>query len=114
MNDTSGSPACGWQPLVGLRVLDFSLLLPGPFATVTLADLGAEVIKIEPLGGDFARRMAGPMFAMANRNKQILALDLKNQATRPLIERLARCADLVVEGFSTGVAARLMVDHPCL
>jgi len=114
MNDTSGSPACGWQPLVGLRVLDFSLLLPGPFATVTLADLGAEVIKIEPLGGDFARRMAGPMFAMANRNKQILALDLKNPATRPLIERLARCADLVVEGFRPGVAARLMVDHPCL
>ena len=79
-----------WQPLAGLRVLDFSLLLPGPFATVTLADLGAEVIKIEPLTGDFARRMAGPMFAMANRNKQILALDLKNPATRPLIERLAR------------------------
>ena len=103
-----------WQPLAGLRVLDFSLLLPGPFATVTLADLGAEVIKIEPLTGDFARRMAGPMFAMANRNKQILALDLKNPATRPLIERLARWADLVVEGFRPGVAARLKVDHPYL
>lgn len=72
MNDISDPPECpdsGWQPLAGLRVLDFSLLLPGPFATVTLADLGAEVIKIEPLTGDLGRRMAGPMFAMANRNK---------------------------------------------
>ena len=117
MNDISDPPECpdsGWQPLAGLRVLDFSLLLPGPFATVTLADLGAEVIKIEPLTGDFARRMAGPMFAMANRNKQTLALDLKNPAVRPLIERLARWADVVVEGFRPGVAARLEVDYPSL
>lgn len=104
----------GWQPLRGLRVLDFSLLLPGPFATVTLADLGADVIKIEPLTGDFARRMAGPMFEMANRNKQTLALDLKNPATRPIIERLAKWADLAVEGFRPGVASRLKVDYPSL
>ncbi|MDT0496147.1 CaiB/BaiF CoA-transferase family protein [Algiphilus sp. W345] len=103
-----------WLPLSGLRVLDFSLLLPGPFATVTLADLGAEVIKIEPPAGDFARRMAGPMHAMANRNKRTLALDLKNPAVRPLIERLARWADVAVEGFRPGVAQRLGVDHATL
>ncbi|MEW6168248.1 MAG: CaiB/BaiF CoA-transferase family protein [Pseudomonadota bacterium] len=103
--------ADGWLPLQGLRVLDFSLLLPGPFATVTLADLGAEVLKIEPPGGDFARRMAGPMHAMVNRNKRTLVLDLKNPAARPLVERLAGWADVVVEGFRPGVAARLGVDH---
>ncbi len=103
-----------WQPLAGLRVLDFSLLLPGPFATVTLADLGAEVIKIEPLGGDFARRMAGPMFAMANRNKQALALDLKNPSARTLIERLTRWADFAVEGFRPGVAERLGINYSSL
>ncbi|WP_370305453.1 CaiB/BaiF CoA transferase family protein [Sinimarinibacterium flocculans] len=104
----------GWLPLDGLRVLDFSLLLPGPFATVTLADLGAEVLKIEPLAGDFARRMAGPMHTMVNRNKRTLALDLKNPAARPLIERLACWADVVVEGFRPGVAQRLGVDHAAL
>ena len=61
-------PANGWQPLAGVRVLDFSLLLPGPFATVILADLGADVAKIEPPGGDFARQMPVAMFRMANRN----------------------------------------------
>jgi crotonobetainyl-CoA:carnitine CoA-transferase CaiB-like acyl-CoA transferase len=103
-----------WLPLAGLRVLDFSLLLPGPFATVTLADLGADVIKIEPPAGDYARRMAGPMHAMANRNKRTLALDLKNPAVQPLIARLARWADIAVEGFRPGVAQRLGVDYPRL
>lgn len=112
MNKDTASEA--WLPLRGLRVLDFSLLLPGPFASVTLADLGAEVVKIEPLGGDFARRMAGPMFEQANRNKRCLALDLKNPAARPLIERLARWADVVLEGFRPGVAARLRIDHATL
>lgn len=112
---TSSTPSNkAWQPLSGLRVLDFSLLLPGPFATVTLADLGAEVIKIEPLGGDFARRMGGPMFAMANRNKQALALDLKNPSARALIERLTRWADFAVEGFRPGVAERLGINYSSL
>lgn len=111
---TTDSSASPWLPLRDLRVLDFSLLLPGPFASVTLADLGAEVLKIEPLTGDFARRMAGPMFEQANRNKRCLALDLKNPAVRPLIERLARWADVVIEGFRPGVSARLHIDHATL
>ncbi len=112
---TSTAAARGpWLPLSGLRVLDFSLLLPGPFATVTLADLGAEVVKIEPLSGDFARRMAGPMHTMANRNKRTLALDLKNPAVRPLIERLVRWADIAVEGFRPGVVQRLGIDYASL
>lgn len=100
---------CGWLPLVGLRVLDFTSLLPGPFVSVTLGDLGAEVIKIEPPGGDFARRMAGPMQAMVNRNKRALALDLKRPACRALVECLARWADIALEGFRPGVAERLGV-----
>lgn len=114
MSPASVQAAPSWLPLSGLRVLDFSLLLPGPYATVTLADLGAEVVKIEPPAGDFARRMAGPMHAMANRNKRTLALDLKNPAARPLVERLARWADVVVEGFRPGVAQRLGIDHAAL
>lgn len=114
MSKTSAQSAPSWLPLAGLRVLDFSLLLPGPFATVTLADLGADVLKIEPPAGDHARRMAGPMHAMANRNKRILALDLKNAGARPLIARLTRWADVVVEGFRPGVAQRLSIDHASL
>ena len=59
MNDTSGSPACGWQPLVGLRVLDFSLLLPGPFATVTLADQNAITASILAIGDVGANNHGG-------------------------------------------------------
>lgn len=114
MSAASGQAARSWLPLEGLRVLDFSLLLPGPFATVTLADLGADVLKIEPPAGDHARRMAGPMHAMANRNKRVLAVDLKNPAARPLIARLARWADVAVEGFRPGVARRLCIDHAAL
>ena len=66
----------GWGALQGLRVLDFSALLPGPFATQILADLGADVIKVEPPRGDNARHMPMEMFRMANRNKRSISLDL--------------------------------------
>lgn len=93
--------------LSGLRVLDFTALLPGPFATVILADLGADVIKVEPPAGDFARKMPVEMFRVANRNKRSLVLDLKNPDSIPVIERLARWADVAMEGFRPGVAQRL-------
>ena len=95
--------------LSGVRVLDLTALLPGPFATVILADLGADVIKVEPPGGDFARQMPVEMFRVANRNKRSIALDLKNERSREVIARLARWADVAVEGFRPGVVDRLGV-----
>ena len=95
--------------LSGVRVLDFTALLPGPFTTVILADLGADVIKIEPPTGDFARQMPVEMFRVANRNKRSLVLDLKNEQSREVIARLARWADVAVEGFRPGVVDRLGV-----
>lgn len=107
-------PAKGWRPLAGVRVLDFSLLLPGPFTTVILADLGADVAKIEPPGGDFARQMPVAMFRMANRNKRSAILDLKHPDAAEVVERLARWADVAIEGFRPGVADRLGIGHDAL
>ncbi|MEX2520052.1 MAG: CoA transferase [Paracoccaceae bacterium] len=97
----------GWKPLAGVRIADFSLLLPGPVATLILADLGAEVIKVEPQAGDPARGMKSAMFAGANRNKSSLALDLKSPDAGAVVERLAEWADVAIEGFRPGVADRL-------
>ncbi|HCW50556.1 MAG TPA: carnitine dehydratase [Clostridiales bacterium] len=106
--------------LHGLRVLDLTFYLPGPYATLFLADLGAEVIKIEnPAGGDPLRRL-GPeggtpsgsvFFRAVNRNKKSVTLDLKTPEGRDLFLRLAATADAVIEQFRPGVAARLGVDH---
>jgi alpha-methylacyl-CoA racemase len=105
------------QPLSGLLVLDFTTLLPGPLATLLLAEAGAEVIKIEPPGGENMRhyepRFDGEsaMFSLLNRGKKSLMLDLKNDADRtrlmPLIER----ADVLVEQFRPGVMQRLGLGY---
>ena len=101
------------RPLDGIRILDFTRVLAGPLATALLADLGAEVIKIEPPQGDDYRAI-GPMkngesalFSVMNRGKKSLVLDLKSAAARELVEALARQADVVVENFRPGVAERL-------
>ena len=111
---TAAQERPAWRPLADVKVLDFSLLLPGPFGTLALADLGADVVKIEPPGGDFAREIPFAMFRMANRNKRSVVLDLKSPAARPIVERLAAWADVAVEGFRPGVAARLGIDHATL
>lgn len=107
-------------PLAGVRVLDLTRLLPGPVATLHLADLGAEVIKIEDTGvGDYARSMspaAAPgedsyFFRIANRNKRALRLDLKQSAGVEVFLRLAREADVVVESFRPGVVDKLGVGY---
>src|SRR5262245_14013374 len=105
------------QPLAGLLVLDFTTLLPGPLATLLLAEAGAEVIKIEPPGGENMRhyepRFDGEsaMFALLNRGKTSLVLDLKQKTAhdklRPLLER----ADVLVEQFRPGVMARLGLGY---
>lgn len=110
----SEAPISGWQPLRDVRVLDLSALLPGPFATLALADLGADVVKVEPPSGDFARRMPSSLFRMANRNKRSLAIDLKRPESAEVMRRLAQWADVAIEGFRPGVADRLGVGPDAL
>ncbi len=107
-------------PLTGLRILDLSRLLPGPFATLVLADLGADVVKIEdPRGGDPLRLVPpappgaadGASFQALNRNKRSLALDLKLPSGRDAFLEMAAKADVVVESFRPGVMDKLGVGY---
>jgi len=105
-------------PLAGIRVLDLTRLLPGPVATLHLADLGAEVIKIEdPQVGDYARTLGtghgedSAYFRMINRNKQGLRLDLKQPAGVEVFMRLAATADVIVDSFRPGVMDKLGVGY---
>ena len=108
-------------PLDGIRVLDFSKVLAGPQCAQYLGELGADVVKVEPIGtGDDTRHWppfsdgTGTIFMSANRNKRSIALDLKSAEGREVCHRLAREADVVIESFGPGVAARLGVDHDTL
>ncbi|CAA0097847.1 Acetyl-CoA:oxalate CoA-transferase [Starkeya nomas] len=107
-------------PLAGLRVLDFSRMLAGPFCTALLADAGADVIKIESPEGDDARHFAprvggeSAYFLLINRGKRSLVLDLKSEEGRCTVHALAREADVVVENFRPGVARRLGIDYETL
>jgi crotonobetainyl-CoA:carnitine CoA-transferase CaiB-like acyl-CoA transferase len=100
--------------LSGIRVLDLTRLLPGPYCTLVLADLGATVDKVEEIGtGDYLRHMppfeggVSGMFLSLNRDKRSLALDLKAEGGAALLLELVRAHDVVVEGFRPGVLARL-------
>jgi len=91
----------------GVKVLDLSTLLPGPMCSLFLADLGADVIKIESLSGDAMRRFQNetgksPYFNALNRNKKSIALNLKTSEGRKIFMKLARSADVVIEGFRPG------------
>jgi len=103
--------------LDGVRVIDFSTLLPGPYCTLRLADLGAEVIKVEPPEGDPARSRScaihgtGVVFLANNRNKQSVCIDLKSASGQRQAHELLRTADVVVEGFRPGVTERLGIDY---
>src|SRR5256885_16189773 len=101
------------QPLSGILVLDFTTLLPGPLATLMLAEAGAEVIKIErPEGEDMRARAGhtvadGAAFALVNRGKKGIALDLKDGSERSKLRALLEKADVLVEQFRPGVMQRL-------
>lgn len=105
--------------LDGVRVLDLTRLLPGPYATQLLADAGADVIKIEDTdSGDYARHMppvtdsgVGAVFDGVNRGKRSVALDLKTDGGRDAFYRLLDDSDVVFEGFRPGVAERLGIDY---
>ena len=109
------------QPLAGIRVLDFSTLLPGPLATLLLAEAGAEVIKIERPGRGDEMRSYVPKFgtdsvnfAMLNRGKRSLALDLKDTRALERLRPLVKTADIVVEQFRPGVMDRLGLGYDSL
>ena len=110
-------------PLEGVRVLDLSRLLPGPFCSLLLADFGAEVVKVEDLGmGDYARwsppfyegaedTAKGALFLGLNRNKSSIRLNLKDEGGREVLLRLVQDADVVLESFRPGVLDRLGVGY---
>ncbi|MYN13064.1 CoA transferase [Pusillimonas sp. TS35] len=118
---SNGNGGVARPPLEGMKVLDLSQIMAGPYCTMVLADLGAEVIKVEkPLTGDDAREM-GPYvngesscFAQINRNKLGISLNLKDPAAREILYDMVRWADVVVENYRVGVTRSLGVDYASL
>ena len=116
------SPAPGGaQPLKGVRVLDLTQFLSGPYATQILGDLGAEVIKIEPHGGDSSRTIPpyfvdrdSAYYLSVNRNKKSVAVDMKHADGKAMVRELALNSDVVIENFRPGVAAKLGLDYAAL
>lgn len=106
-------------PLKGIRVLDVSQVMAGPFACMLLADMGADVIKVEPPGGDQTRgamgfKMKGPDsmgFLNMNRNKRSFTVDLKSEEGRKTFYELAKTADVIVENYRPGAVKRLGIDY---
>ena len=104
-------------PFAGLRVIEFSHMVMGPTCGMVLADLGAEVIKIEPLAGDNTRNLLGSgagFFAMFNRNKKSVALDLHAPDGLEAAHKLVATADIVIENFKPGAMAKIGLDYATL
>src|SRR5215472_18966150 len=108
---TTSDTACKpMLPLSGIRALEFCHAIMGPSAGLILAGLGADVIKVEPVGGDTTRRLPGfaaGFFGTFNRNKRSLAVDLKSDDGRALVYRLAATADAAIENYAPGTMDRL-------
>lgn len=110
------------KPLDGVRVLDLSKVLAGPLCAQYLGDLGAEIIKVEPVGqGDETRGWPpfpapglGTVYLSANRNKRSIAINMKTEKGQALVHELAKSADVAIESFGTGVAERLAIDADSL
>src|ERR1700687_4295886 len=105
-------------PLNGVRVLDLTGVVSGPFATMFLADQGADVLKIEPIGGDTVRRSGGTvdkdgefsaLFISSNRGKRSLSIDMKSDAGREVLGKLIARTDVLVQNFRPGTMERLGV-----
>jgi len=105
------------QPLTGLRVVEFTHMVMGPTCGMVLADMGAEVIKVEPVDGDRTRRLLGAgagFFPMFNRNKKSIAIDLHNPEGVEGARRLCETADVVAENFKPGTMRKYRLDHESL
>ena len=109
------------KPLTGIRVLDFTRLFAGPFCTMLLGDLGADVAKIEAPDGDPIRHQGPPFhqgqsmsYLAVNRNKRSIVLDFKTAEARALAQQLAGAADVIVENFRPGVMDRLGLGYDAL
>lgn len=104
-------------PLAGLKVIEFSHMVMGPAAGLMLADLGADVIKVEPVGGDKTRNLRGSgagYFPMYNRNKKSLAIDLKSGAGKKAVLKLIEGADIFIENFRPGALEKLGFGYEAL
>jgi crotonobetainyl-CoA:carnitine CoA-transferase CaiB-like acyl-CoA transferase len=108
-------------PLNGFRIIDVTQMVSGPMATMMLADQGADVIKVEPPGqGDLTRALAGrrrgmsPVFAVVNRNKRSIAIDLKTSRGLDLLKHLVARADVFIQNFRPGAAERMGIGEPVL
>lgn len=125
LTNASVPPVNSWGVLNGVRVIDLTQVLAGPFCTAMLADQGADVIKIEPTSGDLSRTLGphteknesheyGGYFASVNRNKRGMVLDLKHPDGKEIIFRLIKNADVLVENFRAGVMDRLGLSYETL
>ncbi|WP_182119773.1 CaiB/BaiF CoA-transferase family protein [Acidovorax sp. FHTAMBA] len=117
MNDTQPSTPSPRLPLEGLRVVEFTHMVMGPTCGMVLADLGAEVIKVEPVDGDRTRHLLGAgagFFPMFNRNKKSIALDLRSPEGLEVARKLAASADVVAQNFKPGVMTKYGLDYAAL
>jgi crotonobetainyl-CoA:carnitine CoA-transferase CaiB-like acyl-CoA transferase len=102
------------QPLAGLRAIEFTHMVMGPTCGMVLADMGAEVIKVEPIAGEHSRRLLGAgagFFPMFNRNKKSIALDLHQEEGADIARKLCATADVVIENFKPGTMAKYGLDY---
>lgn len=104
-------------PLAGLTVIELTHMVMGPSAGLVLADLGANVIRVEPVGGDHTRKLVGSgagYFPMYNRNKRSICVNLKSESGKALVRKLLSGADILIENFRPGAMARLGLDYEAL
>src|SRR3569832_1093067 len=105
------------QPLKGLRVVEFSHMVMGPTCGMVLADMGAEVIKVEPVGGENTRRLLGAgagFFPLFNRNKKSIVLNIHKPEGAQLARKLCATADVVIENFKPGTMEKYGLDYESL
>ena len=111
------APVAPALPLAGVRVIEFVHMVMGPACGLVLADMGAEVIKVEPVEGDNTRRLTGTgagFWATYNRNKKSLALDLKSPEGIAIVKKLLATADVVIENFRPGTLDKLGLGYPAI
>ncbi len=117
MSTAAASAPAAHQPLAGLRVVEFSHMVMGPTCGMVLADMGAEVIKVEPIDGDRTRHLLGAgagFFPMFNRNKKSIAIDLHTPEGAAVARKLAASADVVAENFKPGTMRKYGLDYESL